>query len=139
MMVITSHFNVTVSALFASVLMIMMAMDWQDQRVFAKQQSVLSLVCQHLIVSFCYHISLLFTSPLLRSLHFIFNSVLTMHRFKCQYCALISRPKTFPTFSTRQQSVSSPSWPCTLCTGSQTSFGSAYRGSSWSICSTVQS
>jgi len=43
MMVITSHFNVTVSALFASVLMIMMVMYWQDQRVFAKQQSVLSL------------------------------------------------------------------------------------------------
>ena len=50
-MVITSHFNVTVSALFASVLMIMMVMYWQDQRVFAKQQSVLSLVCQLPIVS----------------------------------------------------------------------------------------
>ena len=58
MMVITSHFNVTVSVLFASVLTIMMVMYWQDQMGFAKQQSVLSLVSQLAIVSFCFHLFL---------------------------------------------------------------------------------
>lgn len=58
MMVITSHFNVTVSVLFASVLTIMMVMYWQDQMGFAKQQSVLSLVGQLAIVSFCFHLFL---------------------------------------------------------------------------------
>lgn len=58
-MVITSHYNVTVSVLFASVLTILMVMYWQDQMGFGKQQSVLSLVSQLAIVSFfCFHLFL---------------------------------------------------------------------------------